>query len=490
MALVTTPVLLRRLGAESYGILVLAGTLGGLGALLDLGLTPAVVSLLSRSLQTGDQVRSASVVGNALALYLSVGAVAGVGLATAAPWIVRDLLHVAPELATQARVTFQLSALGLALNLWFAVFTAIPLALERYELVGLRQVAVTLVTSVAMIAAALLGVRVSGLMAISVGGTAAGLGIFYIVSRRLLPDVSFRPRLDRRSVRNLASFGGLKLAGSVAGALVFRFDQVAIGGILGPAAAGFYAVPSNALARVHGIVVDAAAPLLPRASRLRDDPAALRRYLLDGSRLLFIIALAVFVSVFVLADRLLAEWVGGSQGAALSSKAALATRLLVVALAIQALAAVPVTLCEAVGRPALPNGFAVVSALLHVPLVLALVPRFGISGAAAALLINSALQTNVFIVVALRSVIKVPVRDLVVRAVSRPLGAALLVGLVGWPLRVLAHGRLLTISLAAVLVALYLAVAVLIGAVRREELVRLTSRLRPGLRRRVVSTPS
>jgi len=148
-----------------------------------------------------------------------------------------------------------------------------------------------------------------------------------------------------------------------------------------------------------------------------------------------------------------------------------AFRWLLAALLIQSLAVIPVIFCEALGKPEINNGFAVASALIHIPLVLILVPIFGITGAALALFINSATQTLAFVIYASRSLFHVTVVELVRRTVIRPLiAAALMAGLAYLVGRPLIHNR---VSLILVLLAsplIYLAAAFPLSALTIEDL--------------------
>src|ERR1700693_1328008 len=93
-AVISTPVLVHRLGAPRYGVYILAVTAGGLLRLLDFGLGPALVTFLSQSSQAGDRIRSQKLVGTAMSLYLGIGIVGGSAFALLVPWLVGGLLHV------------------------------------------------------------------------------------------------------------------------------------------------------------------------------------------------------------------------------------------------------------------------------------------------------------------------------------------------------------------------------------------------------------
>src|SRR5712692_6594172 len=121
LTIISTPVVLHRLGTAAFGVYILAITIGGLLALLDFGLTPALITLLSRAWHQERLDESRRLVGTALTLYLAIGLTGGVLFALLVPWAVRDLLHVPVALQASARTALWLSTAGFAFNMWLAV---------------------------------------------------------------------------------------------------------------------------------------------------------------------------------------------------------------------------------------------------------------------------------------------------------------------------------------------------------------------------------
>ena len=483
LTIVSTPVVLHRLGTAAFGVYVLALTLGGLLALLDFGLTPALITLLSHAWHQQRAHDAQRLVGTALTFYLAIGAVGGIVFAALVPWAVGSLLHVPPGLQPSARTALWLSTFGFALNMWLGVFNAVPYALQRYDLVAARIVGISLLVTVALIVYALMGGVLEGFVIINVVGTALGLLIFYVVSRRLLPGVRFLPRLDRWALAQLGRFSLFKFAGTVGGIFTFRFDQFVVGAVLGVTSAGIYSIPANASQRLLSLLGELASPFFPRASTLRGEPARVQVLFLQGARLVMLAALPALLVLFALAQPILRYWIGGAQGVLVADAGSAAFRWLLAALLIQSLAVIPVILTEAMGKPEINNGFAVASALIHIPLVLLLVPIFGITGAALALFINSSTQTVVFIAYASQRLFQVSLVQLVRGAVLRPLAAGLVTAatayLVAGPL---IHSRVSLVVALLLSPLFFLVAAFALSAITVDDL-RYLRALLPGRRR-------
>lgn len=470
-ALATTPILVHGLGPEEYGIYAVLISFGGLLGVLDFGLTPAVVTLVSHAWHHGDHQRTQRLISTALAMFLVIGLFGAGVLSPFVPWMVSDLFNVPPALQLHTALAMYLCLIALALNMWLSVFNVVPIALERYDLVTGRTVVLSFSTTIATIVAVLLGGDVLTLIGINFVAAVIGLALFFYLSRRLLPTIQFRPAFDRESFRQLARFGGFKFAGTVGGILTLQFDRIALGAIVGLQAVTYYSVPANVMSKLYTIFNEIVSPFFPRASKLRDDPAELRRMLARGSRLMALVAAPIMVTLFVFADFVLLYWFGGNgPGTQVSRESTEPMRWLIGAYFMQVLAAVPVIICEAMGKPEVNNGFSVASAVVNVPLVLVLGSRFGIVGAAVALFATSTAQTVLFTVYVCRKLLKIGVGEWFMDALAKPFAAASVAGLLGFLLRPAVSNFIMLVVVVLVVVAVYCVACLLLSAVTRQEL--------------------
>ncbi|HET9781680.1 MAG TPA: oligosaccharide flippase family protein [Candidatus Dormibacteraeota bacterium] len=473
LSIVVTPVLVRRLGTDRFGIYSLATGLGaGLTNVLALGLIPAIVATLSRALGSGNREDAQSIVRTSFTMFAVIGIIGAALVSAAVPFLVTEVLHIAPPLQREAAVALWISAVGLGLNLVFAVFTAIPYALQRYDIVAGRVVGVTLLTMAATVVYVLVVPNLVGVMVIQLLGGASGLLLYYLVSRRELTGTNLWPGFQRETFNRLGRFVAFKAAGDAA--LVFgqRFDQFAIGSLMNISAVGIYAVPVNACQRVLQLLGEVALPTFPRMSAVTSDEAR-RDVLLRGSRLVALIASLTAAMLLVPADLILRLWIGGQQGALIAEQATEAFRLLTLAIFIQAVAVVSALFCEALQRPAINNSFTVLGAVVQVPVILYLVSRYGINGAALGILIASVVQTAPLLWIVAERIARVSFRRLLSDALGRPFLAGVTAVLAGVIVRQVGSGLVALIVTEAAIVIVYAAVAIASGALRAGDLDQL-----------------
>ncbi|MFN2462443.1 MAG: oligosaccharide flippase family protein [Candidatus Dormibacteria bacterium] len=470
VGLVTIPVVLHRLGPEAFGVYMISVSLAGLVGILDLGLTAAFINRLARARNDNDGVVIQGLVGTTISIFGVLGVILCIGTFLVAPVVVTSVLHVAGRLAGDATVALRVTGVGLALSLWLSVLDAIPVAYERYDIVAWRISLISVLAAFATLGYAFAGGGLVGLVVINVIGTAFGLVTFYAAARRLLPGHRLRPGWSKEAMRSLIGFSFFKFAGTASATAVFRFDQLAVGFLLGVRAAGLYAVPSGVLARLLALVGAAVSPAFPRVSGMTRDTSAVSRLFVEATRWLAVIAFPVAAVFAIAPEAILAAWIGGREGQIVAHEVGATTRWLMLAFAVQAVAAVPAVFCEATGSPWMNNLFAVAGLVIHVPMFFVLVLGVGLEGAGLTLLLNSVVQTVPFVILATRRVAEMSVWTLFWRALSRPLVASLIPAAIAiW----LANNELSRIWILVVLAAAGLAygvAAVALGAITRSDL--------------------
>ena len=470
LSIAITPVLVRRLGTDRFGIYALATGLGaGLTNILAFGLIPPIVAMLSRSLSREDNELTQKIVRTAFTLFAVIGIGGATAVSLAVPVIVTRLLKIPAGLQDEAARVLWISAAGLGLNLVFAVFTAVPYALQRYDIIASRVVGLTIMSTAATVVYVLIDANLTGVMVIQFVSGIGGLLFYYLVSRQHLVGVRFLPGFDRATFRRLGRFVAFKSVGDAALVFGSRFDQFAIGSILNVGAVGLYAVPANACQRILQLLGEVAAPMFPRMSALESDDER-RLVLLHGSRLVALLSSFVTATVMVLAEPILRVWIGGNPGVVIADQASQVLRLLAFAMYTQSVAVVAGLYCEAIQRPAVNNSFIVLGAIVQVPAILLLVPRFGINGAALGILLSSVVQTVPFLILVANRIAAVGISRLLNEALGRSLVSALAAAAAGLAVRSLATGLTTLVMTSVIMTIVYLAAAIATGALRAGDL--------------------
>jgi O-antigen/teichoic acid export membrane protein len=419
LLLVSVPIVVHGLGESAYGIYVLVSVLLGYVAFLDLGLTPAVVRSIAIHHASGDSARLSQIVGTALALLTGLGILGGALLWLLAPVIVNSVLQVPADLRDAARIVLEITAVGFAGNMVLTLFGAIPQGLQRLDLFTVRTIVLATATAVVQILAVKLGGGLVWVAGLTVAVNMASLLVFVIVARRLLPQVSFRPRFNRRAFSELSGFGLMRFLNQGSGQVVFQLDRVIVAAFLPIRAVTLYAVPLSIAQKFTTVQFIFSGAFFPAASELHggQETDRLRRLYIASLKLSLVMVLPLVILVAAFARPLLTTWIGPDFGE--SSSQILV--VLAIAYGLATLVGVPALASDATGHAHYTAGFALLSAAINLSLTVLLVPRLGPVGAAYALLINAASQGIVFVYVVQRWFVRVPLLLILRRAVVRPL---------------------------------------------------------------------
>lgn len=381
LTIVLTPVILHFIGAAQYGIYALAMVFVSFVGLIDIGMGPAVVRFLSASLATSDYRQARSVLGVGLLLFSVVGLV-GAALALVAGQLLPDALSLSPKLHATATFVISVAGIGFFLDSVRAPFSSLPGALQRYDSLTRANLIATTAGAALSVVVLALGWGVRGMIVVASLQSALVLLLVARGNRRLMPDLRIRPAYDRPLFKTMMSFSAYSFISNAASLVLFQIDKFVLGAIAGISAVTYYVVPGNVAQRLHIAVSSLTAVALAVSTDLhaRREQKALNAFYVRGTRAVALVIVSLTVPAFVLARQLLLQWVGP----AFASTSFGTLRLLLLTYAALAFTALPYYIVLGIGKPRTMAAFNLIAALLNVVLIVILVPRYGLIGAAAA----------------------------------------------------------------------------------------------------------
>lgn len=390
--LATIPILAGALGPARFGILGLAWAVLEYLSLLDAGLGRATVHLVARRLHAPEGLPGDVVAASVLA-QAALGAVGGLALALLAPLLATTALDVPAALRAETRAAFLVLAATVPFVLVGVALRGILEAADRFDAAAAVRVPSSTATFVVPALLAVAGASVptilAALLAVRVAACVATLALIH----RCVPALRWARPAAWTRVRPLLTFGGWVAVSNVLSPVFLLLDRLVLGALVGIVAVGFYTGPYEAVVRLLVVPAALATAIFPAMTALAAGDAdrarsALRPYYVGAVRTVALPMLALGAVGVVVAPDLLAAWLGPDYAA----RTALATRLLIVGVAANAIAHVPFAAVQAMGRPDVTARLHLLEAAVHVPVTLLLVARWGIAGAAAAWTLRAVLD--------------------------------------------------------------------------------------------------
>jgi O-antigen/teichoic acid export membrane protein len=305
------PFVVHRLGNTGYGIWTLVVSLTGYFGMLDLGLRQSVGRSVARYVALDDKENVNSTVSSALGMLGGAGLLAL--LATVAIYFSFGIFRIDHQLESTARVALLVAGLNIALVLPFAVFSAVLVALERFDVINGITICGALTRAALVIMFLNLGHGVITLalltLAVSVSEYSAMAVCAKLLYRPLRPRWSF---VAPSRCKELFTFGIYRFIWIVANQLIFYTDSVVIGIFLNAGAITYYAIAGSLINYGRNVVSLATDTLYPTATRLdaKNDMAGLRELQIFGTTIGLLIGLPICVGYVFLGQQFITLWMG------------------------------------------------------------------------------------------------------------------------------------------------------------------------------------
>ena len=312
IAFVVTPILIRGLGDEAYGLWSMVMALTSYYALADLGLRGAAVKHIAQYDAQHDQESVSGVVVTALAVYGFMAMVV-LGVVAAAAMVFPAVVQT--EIIDDASLGWVvlLTGLGVALTLIGQVFDASLTAAKRFDRSNMIAISMQILLATLMIVTVTRGWGILRMAMVTLAVTALNQATIFIVASWTLPYVKLSPRRFHWSTaRTLFRFSILNFVQGVGRRAAKSAGTVIVGLILGPAVACFYAIAENLIVKTNELAQGITTVLLPLASQLdaQKRRAALAQTVLLAARVLTAMSLGLAVVFILFGEPLIDLWIG------------------------------------------------------------------------------------------------------------------------------------------------------------------------------------
>ena len=373
-----TPMILRGLGAQGFGVWALFFALTGQLAALDFGLVQGTLRHVAAARERGDHEEAGAFATLALMGYVALGLVWLIVLATLAGPIL-DWLRIPAEQLDAARFALWLGAAVFVIAGFANVTMAIAQASGRFDIAN----GVTLVlTAQQAIGIPLMLAHHYGLRGLVVNVAVAwtlGLALGLILLPFAAPGFRWAsPTRSLRHFREAMRFGGPMQLTSILWTLNLQVDKLLLARYVSLAAVTTYELGSRVALSAFTFPQLLLAAVLPTAAALHArDHATRLRELHDRVGRYVLTAVALTAAILIgSASRIYLTWLGPGH-----ADAAMVLRWLAVASALLLTAGTGSVVARGIGRTDLETWYHVIGLGVHLTLSLLLLPRIGLLGA-------------------------------------------------------------------------------------------------------------
>jgi len=404
LSLIATPYIVKKLGADLYGIFSLVSVTLGFFALLDLGLSTATVKYVAEFLGKRKWEKINEIVNINLFAYGFLGLLGAIIILTFSKFLAVPLLKIPPQFASLARFCFYIAAGGFFVNFLSATFRSLAPGLQRYDVpskINIVGGTLNVVTNVLLL---YFGYSLQEIVIFNLLFSLAYFFIYYHQARRLLPSLKLQLQFKKNIFFMLFNYGILTFFAKTFGVIVAHLDKFLISGILGLNWVAFYVIPSNLTSKINGFVGAMEDVIFPTLSEFagKGEAEKAQRVYKELMRLSLFLGLSLCLPIWALGDKFLLFWLGGE----FAAKSTLVLYWLVGTSFLLIFGNPAWNVLLASGYPFQAAFFSGFMAILDIVLLFILAPIYGVTGAGMAYFLSVLIGNSLLVFFVERKILK------------------------------------------------------------------------------------
>jgi len=232
---------------------------------VELGVRPGMGRFINYYLGRKEPEKVNGIISTAMAIFLGCGVLLLLISVTLSLFFGQFFPKTPPEMLGDARLAVLLVAANLFVSFYSVAFLQVLTSHERFDITNGINLILLVVRTAATVGALTFGGGIVSLAWIMLGAGLLQLVAQAVMAKRVFPVLRISPRLvSRVHFRELISFGIWAAIGGVALQLLYGFDALMIGMVLGPAMLAAYNFGGMFIVQARGLITELAAPFSPQ----------------------------------------------------------------------------------------------------------------------------------------------------------------------------------------------------------------------------------
>jgi|GEM_PF-464231 len=316
IAFLISPIVVKTLGKEMYGIWVLIGSVTGYLTILDFGVNTALVRYISSSAAQNDHNKARSIYSTSLLVFgcISVGAIL---FSVVFGYFFQDVFNIQHISRLYLYAVFVICCMDLACNLIFTVQLGSLTGLQEFKFINGSSIVINVIKSIILVLFLKQGFSLLAIAFIQILTSLARSLVLYWKLRSKYPFISFsRQTINRDTFKLIYNYSIYSFVIAIALKLLFYTDSVLIGALLGISYVAFYAIPSSLLDYLEKFVWAMVSALVPviSAKEATGGITENSKIYIVGTRYVLLVSMPVVISLFYYGGDFIRLWMGPEFG--------------------------------------------------------------------------------------------------------------------------------------------------------------------------------
>ncbi|MBK6751496.1 MAG: oligosaccharide flippase family protein [Pyrinomonadaceae bacterium] len=308
LSFIATPIIVRSLGNNDYGIYALV--LGFIGYSFTFSFGRAITKYVAEYRNTPSAYKITDVISTSIVLNCVIGLAGVAAIVLLSPWLVREVFRIDPASQDKTILAMYIASAVIFVSMLNQLFSSMLQGIHRFDVYSRIYTASGFISIGGNLALALLGfglipLLLWNLMTLVVFGI-----IFAVVSKHYLPEFKLKLNISRTTIRLVTGYSAGIVGYQIVANVLLLFERGWITNRLGSESLTYYVVPMTLGMYLHGFVSSLVQVIFPLASELNEDREKLLKLYLKATKVITMIVIFIIMSVIVNEKLFLHLWIG------------------------------------------------------------------------------------------------------------------------------------------------------------------------------------
>jgi O-antigen/teichoic acid export membrane protein len=310
LSFVGTPIIVRALGDEDYGIYSLV--LGFVAYSFNFGIGRAITKYIAEYRASGESEKIREVISATLFLNIVVGLTGVSIICLSATWLVSDVFWIDPASQTKTIYSFYAAAGIIFISMLIQVFNAILQGIHRFDVYSKIFNFNIFSLIVGNIVLAVYGYGLLSLLIWNFAISVITCVIYFISAKKLLPEFQIGFRFSGETLKLVLRFSLGVIGYQILANVLLLFERGWITRKLGAEALTYYVVPMMLSLYIHSFISSLMIVIFPLASELTDNKEKLLDLYRKATKIVCLLVVFLAMTLMVQNYEFLALWMGAA----------------------------------------------------------------------------------------------------------------------------------------------------------------------------------
>jgi O-antigen/teichoic acid export membrane protein len=308
LSFVATPIIVKSLGHEDYGIYALV--LGFIAYSFNFNVGRAITKYIAEYRAVGEIEKITEVISATLFINLALGGAGLLIIFSTANLLVADVLKIQADSQEKSVNALYIAGLTIFFLMLNQVFNAIVQGLHRFDVYAKIFNFNNILLISGNLILALKGFGLLYLLSWNLLITALSATISAITAKQLLPEFSLNLKFRRETLKLVFGYSSGVIAYQILANILLLFERGWITGKLGTESLTFYVVPMQLALYIHGFISSLLLVIFPLASALKNEREKLLQLYQKATKIVSFLAVFLGASLIVQSKPFLTLWIG------------------------------------------------------------------------------------------------------------------------------------------------------------------------------------